>query len=162
MVALKLPPLRHRGDDVELLADHFRERFARQISKEVLAISAEAVEVLRAHAWPGNVHELEHVIERAVVVCRGTRIEPNHLSLIPREAAAPRPLNRVQRIHPGANILPLKEALEAPEKELILQALEALNWNRQETARVLDINRTTLYKKMKKFGLLFDEPVWAN
>jgi two-component system response regulator HydG len=60
------------------------------------------------------------------------------------------------------SILPLKEALEGPEKQLILQALEALNWNRQETARVLDINRTTLYKKMKKYGLLFDEPIWMN
>jgi len=60
------------------------------------------------------------------------------------------------------SILPLKEALEEPEKRLILEALRALNWNRQETARVLDINRTTLYKKMKKYGLIFEEPVWTN
>jgi two-component system response regulator HydG len=56
----------------------------------------------------------------------------------------------------------LKEALEEPEKRIIIQALQALNWNRQETARVLDINRTTLYKKMKKYGLLVDGPIWVN
>jgi len=56
----------------------------------------------------------------------------------------------------------LKDALEEPEKRIIIQALQALNWNRQETARVLDINRTTLYKKMKKYGLLLDEPTGSN
>ena len=74
------------------------------------------------------------------------------------------------RLRPGhaaawpaaAGIVPLKEALEGPERRLILEALEALKWNRQETARVLDINRTTLYKKMKKYGLLLDEPTLAN
>ena len=59
-------------------------------------------------------------------------------------------------------IRPLKEALEEPEKRIIIQALQAFNWNRQETARVLDINRTTLYKKMKKYDLLIDEPIWVN
>ena len=54
------------------------------------------------------------------------------------------------------------EAREEPEKRIIIQALQAFNWNRQETAKVLDINRTTLYKKMKKYGLLIDEPMWAN
>ena len=63
---------------------------------------------------------------------------------------------------PAAGVLRLKEALEGPERRLILEALEALNWNRQETARVLDINRTTLYKKMKRYGLLLDEPIWAS
>ena len=63
---------------------------------------------------------------------------------------------------PAAGILRLKEALAGPERRLIIEALKALKWNRQETARVLDINRTTLYKKMKKYGLLLDEPIWAN
>ncbi len=70
-------------------------------------------------------------------------------------AAMPRP-------HLKMGVRPLKEALEEPEKRIIIQALQAFNWNRQETARVLDINRTTLYKKMKKYNLLIDEPVWAN
>jgi two-component system response regulator HydG len=64
--------------------------------------------------------------------------------------------------HLPFRIRPLKEALEEPEKQIIIQALQALNWNRQETARMLDINRTTLYKKMKKYGLLLDEPAMMN
>jgi two-component system response regulator HydG len=165
VVTLKLPPLRHRGNDIERLADHFRGRFAREIGREVVGFTPDALERLRAHDWPGNVSELANAVERSVVLCRGSRIESAHLSLSTRPAvvlssarhAAPPP-----RPHLPASIMPLKEALEGPEKQLILQALEALNWNRQETARVLDINRTTLYKKMKKYGLLFDEPIWAN
>ncbi len=163
VVTLKLPPLRHRGSDIDRLADHFRVVFARQHGKDIRSLSPETLDVLRSHGWPGNVQELEQVIERAVIVCRGARIEPNHLALIPRDLSGLKTApGRPQRARLGADILPLKEALEEPEKQLILQALEALNWNRQETARVLDINRTTLYKKMKKYGLLFDEPVWAN
>ena len=66
------------------------------------------------------------------------------------------------RPHLPIGLRPLKEALEEPEKQIIIQALQSLNWNRQETARVLDINRTTLYKKMKKYGLLLDEPAVMN
>jgi DNA-binding NtrC family response regulator len=166
VVTLKLPPLRHRGDDVVRLADHFRSRFARELSKPVVGFSVEAAEALRQYSWPGNVQELESAVERAVVVCRGTRVEPSHLELSQREPTNPRPApaggSHRAMAAAAAPILPLKEALEGPEKQLILQALEALNWNRQETARVLDINRTTLYKKMKKYGLLCDEPAWAN
>jgi two-component system response regulator HydG len=163
VVTLKLPPLSHRGADVERLAEHFRTRFAHDIGKHVVGFSAEALDMLRRHAWPGNVAELENVVERAVVLCRGGRIEPAHLELTPREPSpAPRgPASARNQATLG--IIPLKEALEEPEKQLILQALQALNWNRQETARVLDINRTTLYKKMKKYGLLCEEaPVWSN
>jgi two-component system response regulator HydG len=168
VVSLKLTPLRHRGGDIDRLAEHFRERFCRQLGKTIQGFSNDALDRLRQHDWPGNVQEMEHVIERAVVHCRGSRIETSHLSFAPREVAmTPAPLmlrsnGRAQRAHAQVSIQPLKEALEGPEKQLILQALEALNWNRQETARVLDINRTTLYKKMKKYGLLFDEPVWMN
>lgn len=166
VITLKLPPLRHRGGDLEQLANHFRAHFAHALAKDVRTFSPESLQVLLAHGWPGNVHELAEAVERAVIVCRGQRIEPNHLALTRREAnpATPRatPRAHVPAAPTGDSILPLKEALEGPERQLILDALEALNWNRQETARVLDINRTTLYKKMKKYGLLFDEPAWAN
>ena len=97
-----------------------------------------------------------------MVLCQGTRITSGHLA--PSLSHPRRPA--VGGSHPGRtcplSIRPLKEALEEPEKRIIIQALQALNWNRQETARVLDINRTTLYKKMKKYGLLVDEPIWVN
>ena len=94
----------------------------------------------------------------------GSRSFARHLELdsgADPERPAARPGHAAAR-PPAAGILRLKEALEGPERQLILEALEALNWNRQETARALDINRTTLYKKMKKYGVLVDEPAWAN
>jgi DNA-binding NtrC family response regulator len=152
VVTLNLPPLRHRGDDVMRLSEHFRARFAREIGRAVQGFTPKAAEMLRQHDWPGNVLELEITVKRAVVRCRAARIEPCHLEL-----------NQHRPERPAAvGILPLKEALEGPERRLILEALEALKWNRQETARVLDINRSTLHKKMKKHRLLFDEPAWAN
>ncbi len=162
VVTMKLPPLRHRDGDLLGLADWFRERFARESGKPVSGFSVEAVKLLESHDWPGNVLELKATVERAVVLCRGSQIEPGHLVLAPRESSAVARLSGPGRDSTSRGILPLKEALEGPEKQLILEALQALNWNRQETARMLDINRTTLYKKMKKYGLLFDEPVWTN
>jgi len=162
-VCIKLPPVRQRGTDIELLAQHFRARQARQVGKEVIGFTPEALVLLSEHRWPGNVRELQTVVERAVAVCRGPMIAPSHLVLSGNEPGVsfhPRPHSI--RAHAGVGIRPLKEALEDPEKQIILHALEALNWNRQETARVLDINRTTLYKKMKKYGLLSQEPAWMN
>lgn len=166
VITFRLPPLRQRTGDLETLAEHFRARFAREIGKAVVGFTPEAMESLRHHSWPGNVAELENVVERAVVLCRGSWIDVTHLDIQCRDGIEVRtvtiPAPAPSRTPSAATILPLKEALEGPEKQLILDALEALNWNRQETARMLDINRTTLYKKMKKYGLLFDEPIWAN
>ncbi len=160
---LMVPPLRHRGADVELLAEHFRASFAQEFRKDVVGFTRDALETLQRHDWPGNVRELKGVIQRAVARCTGPRLSSTHLAPIlnyqrqPRGGAA-----GGSRPHLPMGIRPLKEALEEPEKRIIIQALQAFNWNRQETARVLDINRTTLYKKMKKYGLLIDEPIWVN
>jgi DNA-binding NtrC family response regulator len=162
VVCLKLPPLRHRGSDIEQLAEFFRARFSHEFGKNVVGFTRDALDILNKHDWPGNVRELEGVIQRGVALCQGTRITSGHLSpslCHPRSSRMP---SLAPRPHIPTNIRPLKEALEDPEKRIIIQALQALNWNRQETARVLDINRTTLYKKMKKYGLLVDEPIWVN
>ncbi|GIW89068.1 MAG: sigma-54-dependent Fis family transcriptional regulator [Isosphaeraceae bacterium] len=161
-VTLKIPPLRHRVGDILKLAEHFRERFAREAGKPIVGISAEAARRLTGHDWPNNISELKSVIQRAVARCRGHWIEPNHLDLDPRPAGTTARRSG-SSLDPGRQaIRPLKESLEEPERKLILEALRALNWNRQETARVLDINRTTLYKKMKKYGLVFEEAIWTN
>lgn len=158
LVTLKLPPLRQRGADIERLAEHFRESWAREHHKKVQGFTPDAIDLLDRHSWPGNVLELEHVIERAVVICRGPRISPGHLMIQTNEPRLGLASNvEASRAQVLAAIRPLKEALEEPEKQIIMRALECLNWNRQETARVLDINRTTLYKKMKKYGLLLND-----
>jgi two-component system response regulator HydG len=160
---LMVPPLRHRGADVEILAEHFRAGFAVEFRKDVLGFTRDALEALQRHDWPGNVRELKGVIQRAVARCSSPRLTSSHLAPIlnlQRQARAGAASS--SRPHLPMGIRPLKEALEEPEKRIIVQALQAFNWNRQETARVLDINRTTLYKKMKKYGLLMDEHIWIN
>ena len=160
VISLILPPLRHRGTDVELLAESFRAHYAREFHKTVAGFSSDALEVLQKHSWPGNVRELEAAIQRAVALCDGFQITSRHLTPILNHHHQPRSAHEAmsQPQHQWA-VRPLKEALEEPEKRIIIQALQALNWNRQETARVLDVNRTTLYKKMKKYNLLVGEPV---
>jgi two-component system response regulator HydG len=162
VVCLRLPPLRDRGGDIEALAEHFRAQFAVEFAKNVAGFTPDALDLLCRHDWPGNVRELESVIQRGVALCQAARVTSSNLSL---GFGPPRPTRGSGfggRPHAIAGLRPLKEALEEPEKQIIIQALQALNWNRQETARVLDINRTTLYKKMKKYGLLIDEPVVMN
>jgi two-component system response regulator HydG len=162
VICLKLPPLRHRGTDIEQLAEFFRARFALEFGKNVVGFTRDALDSLNKHDWPGNVRELEGVIQRGVVLCQGSRITSGHLAPTLGHPRALRSSSMTPRPHLPMSIRPLKEALEEPEKRIIIQALQALNWNRQETARVLDINRTTLYKKMKKYGLLVDGPIWVN
>lgn len=162
VIVLTPPPLRHRGTDIELLAESFRDRFAQEFHKNVAGFTRDALDVLQRHDWPGNVRELEAAIQRAVALCNGPRISSNQLAPILNHHRQARGAAGTPRPHLPMGIRPLKEALEEPEKRIIIQALQAFNWNRQETARVLDINRTTLYKKMKKYGLLIDEPMWAQ
>ena len=161
VISLMLPPLRHRGTDVELLAESFRNHYAREFHKPVTGFTRDALEVLQKHDWPGNVRELAAAIQRAVALCNGPRITSNHLAPILNHNRQIRNGGSTPRPHLKTGVRPLKEALEEPEKRIIIQALQAFNWNRQETARVLDINRTTLYKKMKKYNLI-DETVWVN
>src|SRR5205807_8208935 len=147
VICLKLPPLRHRGTDIEQLAEFFRSRFALEFGKNVVGFTRDALDSLNKHDWPGNVRELEGVIQRGVVLCQGTRITSGHLApSLGHGRGARSSAGGARSNHLPMSIRPLKEALEEPEKRIIIQALQALNWNRQETARVLDINRTTLYK----------------
>ncbi|WP_435007881.1 sigma-54-dependent transcriptional regulator [Tundrisphaera lichenicola] len=164
-ICLKLPSLRQRGHDVIQLADHFRDRFSREFGKPVVGFTPDAQDLLLRHDWPGNVRELESVVQRGVALSQGPRVTSANLAVGIAPARSSRPSAYAPRMgmHVELNSLrPLKEALEEPEKQIIIAALRALNWNRQETARVLDINRTTLYKKMKKYGLLMEEPALLN
>ena len=161
VVCLKLPPLRERGLDIERLAEHFLKRFAGEFAKPIGGFAADAIEALSRHEWAGNVRELESVIQRGVALCHGPKISAANLALGYSHGRVNVRLSG-RFGHLPFRIRPLKEALEEPEKQIIIQALQALNWNRQETARMLDINRTTLYKKMKKYGLLMDEPAMMN
>jgi two-component system response regulator HydG len=162
VISLMLPPLRHRGTDIELLAESFRTRHAHESRNDVKGFTREALDILQRHDWPGNVRELEAAVRRSVTLCTGPRITASQLAPIINDhrhgradADTPPPYCRM-------GIHCLKEALEEPEKRIIIQALQAFNWNRQETARGLHINRTTLYKKMKKYRLVLDHEIHVN
>ena len=143
VISIEMPPLRQRGDDILALADHFRAAAAVRAGRDVAGFTPAAAEALAGHAWPGNVRELQHAVERAVFLGRGRLVDASDL---PATVLAGGPLNR-----PSAG--GLKAALVTPERQLILDALERSGWRRDVAARSLGINRTTLYKKLKRLGL---------
>ena len=148
VINIELPSLRERISDIPLLARHFLEQICRDTGKSVEGFSDQALATLQMHQWPGNVRELQNVIERAVLLGKSDEIGMEDL---PQSLAAAGPVS----IEP-VGTRTLKQAMEAPERQIIRGVLESNNWNRHATAESLGINRTTLYKKMKRLGL--DEP----
>jgi DNA-binding NtrC family response regulator len=150
VVNIELPPLRERLTDIPLLAEHFLQKCVHQCGRRVIGFSEDALQCMQRYSWPGNVRELENCIERAVVLSRGEQIGKEDLP-----PAVIRAAESDVSIFSGEHGRPptLREALEEPERRIIEAALIANNWNRQRTAAILDINRTTLYKKMKHYGL---------
>lgn len=172
VVKIELPPLRQRVSDIPLLAEHFLVRHAAELGRAIEGIDASAMRALCGYEFPGNVRELENLIERAAVLCRGDRIT---LADLPPELVTGEPLGPGFGVGQGLGSVrgrgggggpegsegpwvptPLEEALKGPERRILLRALEANGWNRQVTADQLGINRTTLYKKMKAYGI--EEP----
>jgi DNA-binding NtrC family response regulator len=133
---IDLPPLRDRREDIPLLVNHFLNKFCMATSRPIPAISNEAMDVLMRHDWPGNVRELENAVERALVVGRGSEIRPNDFSFQFQgdEPKGGRTLDDVERLH-------------------IERILRETQHNRSRAARILDIDRTTLYNKLRRYGL---------
>ncbi|HPS54099.1 MAG TPA: sigma-54 dependent transcriptional regulator [Sedimentisphaerales bacterium] len=144
VVTINMPSLKDRTGDVQLLAKNFLKIYCDQHKKHKLGITNEALEVMERYNWPGNVRQLENVIERAVLLSKEQYITVDDL---PVSVIEP------QSISNAYKLTSLKEALAGPEKQIIRMALETNQWNRQVTADVLQINRTTLYKKMKSYSL---------
>lgn len=148
VVNIPLPRLSQRIGDIPLLARHFLEKFRKQNARHITDITPEAMNYLQRHSWGGNVRELENVIERAVVLSKDQQIDVDDLpaELLDGVQNCPQDLDLTQPVS-------LKQALEGPEQRIIQQALKASGGNRQMAAKILQINRTTLYKKMKRYGL---------
>ena len=145
VITIDLPPLCERVGDVRLLAEHFLRMYCAQHNRDKLGITNEAMEYLERYSWPGNVRELENVIERAALLSKNKFIGPDDLPNSVKQEQS----QQAKRYKP----MSLKEALAEPEKNIIRHALEVNHWNRQATAKALAINRTTLFKKMKQYGL---------
>jgi len=151
VIAMTQPPLRDRIGDIPLLSEHYLKVFSEQTGRNVMEIDEMAMQAMQHYNWPGNVRELVNVIERAVVLSRESRITVTDL---PERLFA----NHEHRANIEAHLggASLKSALTEPERHLIIQALESSGWNRQKTAKTLGINRTTLYKKMKRYDIDFE------
>ena len=145
VINIELPPLRERIADIPLLAQHFLKQVCEETGKRVEGFSDEALAALQTYPWPGNVRELQNAVERAVLLGKHSQVLPEDL---PRDLAA-----RAPSPPQSGKGQSLKRALEIPERQIILETLRAYRGNRNATATQLGINRTTLYKKMKRLGL---------
>ncbi|MBW2615927.1 MAG: sigma-54-dependent Fis family transcriptional regulator [Deltaproteobacteria bacterium] len=137
VIAIQVPPLRERKEDIPLLADSFVRKYCLEMNKEETKIAGPALKLLMDYDWPGNVRELENIIERALVIGKGNEISPNDLPFSRKEMGPetfPRSLKMMEKVH-------------------IRRILEAAGWNVSQAARELDIDRQTLYNKMEKYEI---------
>ncbi|MBX3365446.1 MAG: sigma-54-dependent Fis family transcriptional regulator [Phycisphaeraceae bacterium] len=156
VVKIELPPLRERVGDIPLLAETFLARFGAELGKQLVGFTPEALDALRKYHYPGNVRELQNIIERAAVL--GDRPTIGLDDLPPEvvhsaQGILARLPSRADADDTPWRPMPLEEALREPERNIILKALKANGFNRQKTADELAINRTTLYKKMKQLDI---------
>lgn len=149
VVSIDLPPLRERISDIPALAEHFLKLQAAELGKQLTGFAQEAMAALKAYRYPGNIRELQNIVERAAVLSRRPTIGVEDL---PGHVASPAAAAPVAEDGPWSPV-PLEDALREPERRIILKALRANQWNRQRTAEALGINRTTLYKKMRALGI---------
>ncbi|MCU0710878.1 MAG: sigma-54 dependent transcriptional regulator [Pirellula sp.] len=170
VIHIELPSLRERLDDIPILANHFLRKVCAEYNRKISGFSNNAMNALLSHSWPGNIRELENAIQRSVLLAKSDAIEVDALpSSITKRSSLSDSQSLSSSHSPAtghqsdnvvfqtpATIIPLSEALEGPERQIILSALKANSWNRNLTADLLGINRTTLYKKMKKLGI--EEP----
>ena len=137
VVSIDVPPLAQRADDIPLLVEHFVHRYSRECNKPVDELSPEVLTALREYGWPGNVRELQNVIERAVVLAEGPVIQ---LSDLPLDVLLPKHREKVRT----ADHLPLKNATEEFERQIVLRVLERLGGNQSQAARILGLHRNTI------------------
>jgi transcriptional regulator with PAS, ATPase and Fis domain len=144
VIPVTVPPLRERREDIPLLIGHFLEQLSTETGRHVESVSTEAMGLLMAHGWPGNVRELRNVLERAVVVAPGPILQVSDLGLTPSITAK-------------ADVADAPGSLEGMERRHISEVLEHTGGNVSEAARILDIDRATLYSKIRKYQLKKEE-----
>jgi DNA-binding NtrC family response regulator len=140
VVSIALPPLRERKEDIPLLATHFLRRFSEENHKSISHISPEALEIITSYSWPGNVRELEHTMERAVILSIHPIILPEDLP------------GKIREEVQGVSFQPPKKplSLKEVERQYVLKVLEEARGNKQKAAKILGIDRTTLYRLLGK------------
>jgi transcriptional regulator with PAS, ATPase and Fis domain len=143
VVSVNLPPLRERREDIPLLARHFASRLAIELSMPTRGVTEDALKVLMDHDWPGNVRELENAIERAMATCGKDRLCETCFDFLARENRRPK----------GGFIAPANLSLAEVEQQVIPAVLAKTGWNVKASAGILGIDRSTLYEKIKRYGI---------
>jgi PAS domain S-box-containing protein len=160
VIKIEIPPLRKRKEDIRLIAANLLKKLERKFHRRGIELSAEVIERLQQHTWPGNIRELENVLERAINVLDGKIIELVHLPLYLRDRDMDH--DRFIEIHTrtaaekdfvALPVQPLKETLALAEKQSILHALRVSNGNKLEAAKLLKISKTSFYEKCKMYGI---------
>jgi DNA-binding NtrC family response regulator len=147
VIAIKIPPLRDRAEDIPLLSEHFLRKYAEENQRGSFILEPSALKALMDYHWPGNVRELENAIERAVVLSPGNSISAD---LFPKNISQPALEETIRFSQDDAS---LKEKVGNFEKAIILAALEKTDWNQKKAAQLLSVNATTLSEKLKRFGI---------
>lgn len=144
---ITIPPLRNRRDDIPDLTNHFVKRYCAEMKKPKKRVSNEAMSLLDKYHWPGNVRELENTIERAIILCEGKKILPEHLAI---RIATPHEI----RLREGAGLKEVGQHAQAEaERALILRVLNQVRGNKRKAAQALKIDYTTLFEKIKKYNI---------
>ena len=143
VLKIELPPLKERRDDIPLLIKHFIEKFNFRMHKSVKSVSPDVLNILLNYSYEGNIRELENILEHAFVMCQTEEILVEHLSPEIKAADILMTVNNLSNI-------PLEES----ERHTIIEVLKKHNWNTLQVAEELKIHRSTLWRKMKKYGLL--------
>ncbi len=145
VVEMRVPPLRERKSDVPMLAEHFLRRFIRETGRKIRGFTPAAVRKMEEYNWPGNVRELRNVVERAVALGTGPLLDVNDIWLSSLEIGGV--------ASPGAEAVYRPLSLEDVEKDHILKTLTHTDWNKSQAATILNIERSTLDRKIKGYGL---------
>jgi transcriptional regulator with PAS, ATPase and Fis domain len=153
VISISLPPLREVKEDMPVLVGHFLMKLRRRIPTDVNEIAPETMRLLMAYDWPGNIRELENVMERALSLCTGPSIGPEHLPerMVRMQKKASPPDQPVRQLQEQE--APLRFAVDQAGKEQLLEALRRTGGNRTEAAALLNIHRATLYFRLKKYGI---------
>jgi transcriptional regulator with PAS, ATPase and Fis domain len=156
VIKIEIPPLKARKEDIEPIAVNLLQKLEKKFFRQGLTLSAGVIGRLQQHSWPGNIRELENVLERAINILDGKTIEVAHLPLYLRELEYENILNEHHAARENAGmlpILPLKETIAQAEKQAILNALAVVNDNKLEAAKLLQIGKTSFYEKCKVYGI---------
>jgi two-component system response regulator AtoC len=149
---ITIPPLRERQDDIGNLANYFIEKYCKEMNKKTKKLSRESLALLDKYHWPGNVRELENTVERAIILCAGNIITPEHLAIRLSSSAE-------IRLREGAGLKEVAAFAQAEaEKGLIRRVLVQTRGNKRKAAEILRVDYTTLFEKLKKYGFQEKEP----